>query len=120
VVGFSDLPGDDNGAPNFNGFVWTKDSGTQRLKPLEGDSISIAYSVNEKNQIVGQSCGDICSAVIWVNGVAVDLNTLVPAGTEHLYYANDINDRGEIAGQACTLADCSTTSEAFVAIPEGH
>src|SRR5271165_2929235 len=32
VVGFSDLPGDGDGNPNFHAFIWTKSSGMQDLK----------------------------------------------------------------------------------------
>jgi len=44
-----------------------------------------------------------------------DLNALVPPGSPRLLYANDINDEGEIVGQA----QDSSTGEffAFVALP---
>jgi hypothetical protein len=62
--------------------------------------------------------------VIWQNGKAVDMNTLV-GGNSSLYLlsANDIDDEGVIAGQACVLINgaCTAASEtpAFVAIPNG-
>jgi hypothetical protein len=44
-----------------------------------------------------------------------DLNALVPQGSPLLIYANDINVRGEIVGQAYDLG--SGDFVAFVAIP---
>jgi len=45
-----------------------------------------------------------------------DLNTLLAPGyTKHLYYANDINDFGEITGQS--LDEASGESRTFVAVP---
>ena len=61
-------------------------------------------------------------AVLWQNGKIVDLNTLIPAGSPlYLLSANDINDEGVIAGQACVLINgaCTSNSEtpAFLASP---
>jgi len=127
VVGFSDLPGDEDGNPNFHAFIWTKSSGMQDLKTLPGDAISEATGINNQGRVVGVSYGAGFSnprAVLWQNGKIVDLNTLIPAGSPlYLLSANDINDEGVIAGQACVLINgaCTSTSEtpAFLAIPQG-
>ncbi len=127
VVGFSDLPGDEDGNPNFHAFIWTKNGGMQDLKTLPGDAISEATGINEKGEVVGVSYGAGFSnprAVLWQNGEILDLNTLIPAGSPfYLLSANDINDEGVIAGQACVLMNgaCTSNSEtpAFVAVPQG-
>jgi len=119
VVGFSDLPGDESGVPNYHAFLWTKAHGIQDLGTLPGDVYSAAFGINEQGQIVGQSisAGFASSrAFIWQNGKMTDLNALIPPGSPlSLLYANDINDRGELAGQAY---DSSTgDTPAFLATP---
>jgi probable HAF family extracellular repeat protein len=105
VVGFSDLPGDQNGnAPNSKAFVWTRGNGLRDLGALPDDVISQALGVNIAGQIVGLSCptGN-CSpsrAFIYQDGKMTDLNALVPAGSPYLVYANDIDDEGVITGLA--------------------
>lgn len=102
VVGQSDLAGDNT----VHAFAWTKDDGIQDIGTLPGDSVSLAFGTNDKRQVVGGSCVDItlsrCRAFLWRNGVMVDVNSLVPAGSTPLYlfFGNDINSRGEIAAYA--------------------
>ena len=44
VVGFSDLPNDNNGAsPNFHAFLWTSRHGMQDLGTLPGGSASAGF-----------------------------------------------------------------------------
>jgi probable HAF family extracellular repeat protein len=127
VVGFADLPGDAvGGVLTFNpvGFIWSEATGTQKILPLPGDTNSIAYAINDRGQVVGQSFGgpEGSRAFIWENGKSYDLNSFLPSGsTLYLLYAEGINDRGEITGQACVAADgaCSTPPQtpAFLAIP---
>jgi probable HAF family extracellular repeat protein len=105
IVGFSDLPGDEQGAnPNFHAFLWTRDHGMQDLGTLPGDAISEALGINDQGQIVGVSFGAGFTnprAFIWQNGVMTDLNTLIPPGSSlSLQAAQEINDLGEIVGQA--------------------
>jgi probable HAF family extracellular repeat protein len=101
VVGFSDLPGDGPDDPNFHAFFWSRTAGIKDLGTLPGDSISLAYAISERGQIVGQSIGAGGSrAFLYEDGAMKDLNALVPAGSPLLVYANDVDDRGEIVGQA--------------------
>ncbi len=106
VVGFSDRPGDQRGNnPNFHAFSWSHSDGiTHDLGVLSGDVISEALGVNAAGVIVGISCAtQNCSAsrgFIYENGMMSDLDSLVPRGSPHIVYANDINDEGEITGLA--------------------
>ena len=116
VVGFSDLPGDAPNKPNFHAFLWTRAGGIQDLHALAGDRLSLAYGINNQGDIVGQSIGSGGSrAFLYRNGTMLDLNALVPPGSPQLIYANDIDDRGEIVGQAFDSA--SGQFVAFVATP---
>ena len=120
VVGFSDLPGDNNGKHiNFHAFLWTRQTGMQDLGALPGDTISEALGINEQGQVVGESCTDNtfsnCRAFLWQDGVKTDLNRLAPPGSPFLIFANDINDRGEITGEA--FIPSTGEAPAFLAVP---
>jgi probable HAF family extracellular repeat protein len=125
VVGFSDLPGDQDGTPNFHAFVWTAQTGMKDLHTLPGDAISQAAGINDRGQIVGVSYAAGFAnprAVLWQNGTPINLNDLIPSDSNlDLLSANDINDEGEITGQACVLINSACTSEsqttAFLLVP---
>jgi probable HAF family extracellular repeat protein len=71
----------------------------------------IAFGLNDKGQVVGGS-----PAFLWENGVGMDLNTLVCPGTSlQLAWAADINERGEIVGQAYDPSSGDTPG--FLATP---
>jgi probable HAF family extracellular repeat protein len=125
IVGFSDLPGDyvdGTLTPNFHAFIWTKESGKMTdLGVLPGDSLSEALDINDQGQVVGLSIPSL-HAFIYENGKMTDLNSLIPSGSPLLLLAaNGINDRGEITGQACIIADggcpASDQTPAFLAFP---
>jgi probable HAF family extracellular repeat protein len=102
IAGFSDFPGDEGGGLNAHAVLWPRGGDIQDLGALPGDAISLAFGINDHGQIVGQSIGAGGSrAVIWQDGVRTDLNMLTEPGSPLLIYVNDINDRGEIAGQGC-------------------
>jgi probable HAF family extracellular repeat protein len=123
VAGFSDLPGDVSGGvltPNFHAFFWTKESGIQDLGTLPGDTISEATGMNNLGQVVGVSFPS-SHAFLWQNGVMTDLNKLIAPTSQFLLVSTgDINNSGEITGQACVVSEgtCTTTLVAFLAIPK--
>jgi probable HAF family extracellular repeat protein len=86
-------------------FLWRRDTMTD-LGLFEGDTCSIAYSLNSRTQIVGGSWSDdnclttTSRAFLWENSSLVDLNTLVSPGSGvQLTVAASINEGGEIAAQ---------------------
>jgi len=116
VVGFS-LPGSQNGTRNYEAFIWTAGGGLHSLGKLPGDTRSAAFGVNDKNQVVGLSRGGPhgIRAFIWADGVMTDLNTLTLPGSPYLLYANDINDSGELVGEA--LDPATGAAPAYMALP---
>jgi probable HAF family extracellular repeat protein len=71
--------------------------------------------VNDLDQVVGVSF-PVGHAFLWQNGTMTDLNQLVVPGTTLILTdAQDINDRGEITGQAIDSHTGATV--AFEAIP---
>jgi probable HAF family extracellular repeat protein len=115
IVGISTLSGN----ATVHAFLWLNGGPMQDLGTLPGDVLSIAYSLNDAGEIVGQSCdaNGNCRACLWQNGSAIDLNTLVPPdSTANLLVASDINNQGQIVGQAHDQSTGKTV--AFVAIPE--
>ena len=104
VVGFSNLSEADGASFNAQAFRWTRGRGIENLGVLPGDSISQALGINDKGQIVGVSCTTgfaSCRAFLYERGVMMDLNDFVPDDyADHLYAAQDINNDGQIAGQA--------------------
>ena len=102
-------------------FFW-KDDVMRKIGLLPGTADSNALAINSKTQVVGWSFN--CdppyniSAYLWERGVTTDLNTLIPPSSSlHLFFAIDINDRGEIAGFG-TLSNGDV--HAFVLIPNGR
>jgi len=123
VVGYADLPPNPPGCTGLtcvhHGVLWKHGMITD-LGSVGSDPCSRALSINARGQIVGFTAavcgGNPTHAFLWENGgPAIDLNTLVPAGsdltvTEPIY----INDRGEIAGSAL---DADGNVHAFLLIP---
>jgi probable HAF family extracellular repeat protein len=116
VVGFSLLAGQD-GTRNYEAFVWTRKDGIHSLGKPAGDIRSAAFGINDKGQIVGLSRGGpfVIRAMLWENGVITDLNTVTVPGSPFLLFANDINNRGELVGQA--LDTVTGEAPAFVGVP---
>jgi len=125
IVGFANVSGDlKNGqlAANFHAFLWTEAKGMTDLGTLPGDSISEALGINDEGQIVGVSYAagfSSARAFLYQDGVMTDLNTLIPSSSKlSLIIAGDINNRGEITGQA--FNSNTNESPAFLAIPTPH
>ena len=120
VVGFANVPGAPDPADfNAHAFVWSEATGMLDLETLDGDVYSQALGINSRGTIVGLSCTAgfaSCRAFVWEDGEMIDLNTLLAPGyANQLYYANDINDFGEITGQSIDPA--TGESRTFVAVP---
>jgi uncharacterized membrane protein len=119
VVGFSSLP--DNAT--INAFLWTREAGKMKaLVPIKGAANSIAIALNDSDEVVGSSINSAfttMTATIWKQGVAADLNTLIPANSSlYLIFGCSINSRGEILGLATNLA--GTVYHAYELIPVGE
>jgi probable HAF family extracellular repeat protein len=114
VVGTSDTTGD----ASFNGFLWQQGHITDLL-PVTGDVYSSAIAISNHGLVLGVSISASFSprAVLWRNGTATDLNTLVPADAAlYLESACSINEKGEIIGFAALKSNPSE-SHAYLAKP---
>lgn len=95
VVGTADLA-----SGTHDGFIW-KNGVMRDLQPVNHAPCSNAGSVNASDEAVGNATdchGDELAAVLWRDGSAIDLNTLVAPSDLHLTSAEYINDKGEIVG----------------------
>jgi len=102
-------------------FFW-KNGVMTNLGTLNGEPCSTAQGMNSRGQVVGVSADCTIGGNAWLwesGGPLIDLNTLVGPSSLALEIAENINDRGEIAGlgrpPGCDEAfDCG---HAFVLIP---
>ena len=91
-----------------NPFVWAPDGSILTLLPLAGDNSTNPFGINSHGLAVGVSSSlTLASAVLWTNGVPLDLGTL--GGTSST--ATGINASGEVVGYS-TIS--SGAIEAFV------
>jgi len=101
VAGFSLVDGD----VARHACVWQTagDTHSVDLGTLPGDVTSEAHGVNNRNEVVGTSDAlpdaDANRAVLWENGVAVDLNQATDNGAWHLQDAMGINNQGLVVGK---------------------
>jgi probable HAF family extracellular repeat protein len=120
VIGVATLAGE----ILYHATLWRRVSEITDLGVLEGDMCSFPSSINSKAQVVGASHAgtplectfdNTTRAFLWEDGSIFDLNALIPSGASlHLQWAQDINDRGEIAGSGL---DASGNLHAFLLIP---
>jgi probable HAF family extracellular repeat protein len=93
VAGSADIPDG-----THHGFLW--ESGHMRdLPPVDNAPCSNGNAVSNRDEVVGNigDChGAELAAVLWTDGHAYDLNTLIAPSALHLTNADYINDRGEI------------------------
>jgi probable HAF family extracellular repeat protein len=116
VVGFANVS--TGTALNENAFLWTQRDGIRSLGVLyPADVHSQALGINNRDQVVGLSCTAhfaSCHGFLWQNGSMADLDALAPDYPGTIVDAQDINDLGEITGQA---QDASGNLVGFLAIP---
>ncbi|MGA8099582.1 MAG: hypothetical protein WB810_13095 [Candidatus Cybelea sp.] len=89
----------------YEAFTWEPDTGKiQRLRPLNGDSVSVAFDVNDRGEAVGYSgaCGtsgiDLLleyHALMWRHGKPINLGSL---GGTIFISAGGINDHDQVGG----------------------
>jgi probable HAF family extracellular repeat protein len=99
------------------GFLWENGVATD-LGTIPPDVFSVAIGINDKGQIVGDSCDEFfdCRAFLWQNGTMTELNSLIhDPNAPFLENANSINSRGQIAGK--TTVQGTPIADAFLASP---
>lgn len=102
----------------FEAFVWDPDQSEIRvLPPLSGDTATAAFAINENGDVAGFSgiCGggfvpaSALHAVIWRNGLPIDLGSL---GGSHSIASFSINNHGRVVGASDLSGDA--TAHAFL------
>lgn len=126
IVGFLNKPGkaDRQGTANFISVIWNDASQAPiQIGTLPGDAVSEPTGINDRGMVLGVSFPS-SHVYLWRHGKMTDLTNL--AATAYPKWAlvsvGGINDRGEIAGQACKLVKevCPTsnaTLATFLATP---
>lgn len=124
VVGQSDLAGDTNThAVLWQHGVMAGEAATITITdlgtlPAPLNSSSQAQMINDKGQVVGNSCDANfnCAPFLWEDGVMTNLNDLIPPDSPlQLIFAGAINAEGQITGVALDMKTGETP--AFVATP---
>lgn len=117
VIGYSDLAGD----ANFQAFLWTRETGMQRLGTVGTDPNSIAVGINDAGDVVGVSIDATFTVgrafLRRVGEDLIDLNEHIPADSPlDLFSACSINALGEIIGIA--IDKSSGDVHAYLAVPD--
>jgi len=101
----------------FVAFLWQNGVATE-LGTLPPDVFSLAFGINDKGQVVGDSCDmDFsCRTFLWEDGTMTELNGLVhDPNAPFLEEGNSINSRGQIAGK--TTVQGTPLADAYLATP---
>jgi uncharacterized membrane protein len=120
IVGFLNRRGkaDKQGQPNFISVIWN-DAWSKPIKigTVSGDSLSEPTSINNQGVVLGVSFPS-SDVFIWQDGMMTDLTQMLLKSYPQLRLVSvgGINDRGEIAGQACQLVSgvCPSSGATFV------
>lgn len=118
VVGFSNPTGITGGDFLPHAFFWTprEPSHITDIGVVDGDAFSEALGLNNRDQVVGVSCGATCRGFLYEGGMLHDLNELVsPSDSVVILSARHIDDEGVITGHAQDLRTGAVVP--FVATP---
>jgi probable HAF family extracellular repeat protein len=124
VVGWADTtkhltpPSDEPGDQLYQAFLWHNGVMTN-LGTAPGDTCSVANSINDQGQIVGNAgkCHGSVDAFLSEHGMTLNLNSLIAPSALHLQAAYAINNRGEIAGIGVLP---NGNQHAYVLIPDNE
>lgn len=112
-VGGSGISGDTEG----HAFLYSPVQGMTDLGTLPGRPSSIAWGINNDDQVVRSSSLDDPRAFLYSGGVMRDFNTLIPTNSGwDLREAWDINDNGHIVGHGINK---DGEDHAFLLVPPG-
>jgi uncharacterized membrane protein len=120
VVGFVNQAGTEGDAFDPVAVDWAPSGALHVLGVLPGGALSEALGLNTAGEVVGQSCtaSFTCSGFVVDGGQMYDLQDLVTGAPGiQITSANDVNNRGQITGQAYDPA--TGASVTFLATPTG-
>jgi uncharacterized membrane protein len=120
IVGFLNRRGktDKQGNPDFISVIWTDPfQKPYKIGTLPGDQLSEPTSINNEGAVLGVSFPS-SDVYVWQDQMMTDITKLVAKSYPQLRLVSvgGINDRGEIAGQACELVSgvCPSSGATFV------
>ncbi len=126
IVGFLNRPGskDRHGDIEWVSVIWMNPAAKPtKIGVLPGDQLSEPTAINNRGAVVGVSFPS-SHVYVWQNGMLTDFTKIVLQAYPNLepVSVGGINDRGEIAGQACQLVSGSCPSSGatfvtFLAVP---
>jgi probable HAF family extracellular repeat protein len=114
VVGSADLP-----SGTHDGYLW-KNGVMHDLPPVNGAPCSNAEDLNARDEVVGNATdchGHELAAVLWKDGNAIDLNSVIAPSPLRLTTAEYVSKSGEIVGKG-ELPNAD--QRVFLLIPNNH